>query len=225
MSTSLREESRKVAKFNFLKQITSLVNSIRKQTVFVYVTFLILLVVLISSFDKYSLHLLTNQYHNKFLDVFFKYTTFLGDGIMFGILFIAFLFIRKKVAYAFAVSGILTLLITHLLKKIIFKDIPRPLGHFGEGTLYLVDGVEMALANSFPSGHTTTAFAIFTILCLCFNKYKLQYLCVFLAIIAGVSRVYLSQHYWVDILAGSIIGILIGFISMSLFCDTQRITD
>ncbi|WP_176829724.1 phosphatase PAP2 family protein [Tenacibaculum sp. MAR_2009_124] len=122
----------------------------------------------------------------------------------------------------FLVGGILTLFITHLLKKVIFKGIARPVGAMGEDTLHLVEGVKMALWNSFPSGHTITAFTVFTVLSLYFAKCKSQYLWFSLAIIAGLSRVYLSQHFLIDVVVGSVIGVVIGFISMAFFCKSER---
>lgn len=200
-----------------------LTGAVKKQTYFIYALFTVTSIVSICLYSKFSLHLLVNQFHTSFFDVFFKYVTHLGDGVMFGVLALLFLFIKRKMALVFIVGGVLTLLVTHLFKKVIFKGIPRPVGALGEEALHLVDGVKMALWNSFPSGHTTTAFAIFTILCLYFSKCKSQYLWMSLAIIAGFSRVYLSQHFLIDIFVGSFLGIAIGFVSMAFFCKPKRV--
>lgn len=195
--------------------------SVKKQVFFIYGVFFLSSFFLVSLFNKLSLHLYINKFHTPFFDFFFKYTTHLGDGIMFGVLVLLFFFINKRMSLVFLTSGVLTLVITHFFKKIIFKGVPRPVGALGEESLYLIKGVKMAYWNSFPSGHTITAFAIFTILCLYFRKSGLQYLWLGLALIAGVSRVYLSQHFWIDIFVGSIVGILIGFVSMGLFCSKK----
>ncbi|CAL2079566.1 PAP2 superfamily protein [Tenacibaculum sp. 190524A02b] len=220
---TLIEGEHKVKKLSIIKKVVaSLLSSIKKETFIIYGLFFMVSLVLIFIYDKLSLHQIMNQYHNSFFDTFFKYITHVGDGVMFGVLVIAFFFIKRKMALVFLVSGILTLLVTHLFKKIIFKGIPRPVGALGEEALHLIEGVKMALMNSFPSGHTTTAFAIFTILCLYHSKNKLQYAWIFLAILAGFSRVYLSQHFLIDILVGSFLGIIIGFISMSLFYSSLK---
>ena len=200
-----------------------LITSIKKETYLIYGVFFTISLLLISVFNKFYLHTSVNQFHTSFLDVFFKYVTHLGDGAMFGVLVLLFLFIKRKMALVFIVGGVLTLLVTHLFKKVLFKGIPRPVGALGEEALHLVDGVKMALWNSFPSGHTTTAFAIFTILCLYFSKCKSQYLWMSLAIIASFSRVYLSQHFLIDIFVGSFLGIAIGFVSMAFFCKPKRV--
>lgn len=196
---------------------------VKREVLFIYTLFFVTSIIFISIFNKYALHLKINQFHTSFFDVFFKYTTFLGDGALFGVLAVVFLFLKRKMFYVFVVSGVLTLLITHLFKKILFKGVLRPVAALNDESLHLIDGVKMAMLNSFPSGHTTTAFAIFTILCLHFAKCKSQYLWVSLAIIAGLSRVYLSQHFLIDIFFGSFIGIFIGIISMSLFCKAHKV--
>lgn len=58
--------------------------------------------------------------------------------------------------------------------------------------------------NSFPSGHSATAFSAFVGLSLLFPKYKLLF--YFFAIIVAISRVIVSAHYLSDIMFGSLIG-------------------
>lgn len=197
---------------------------VKREILIIYSLFFAASIIFISIFTKHALHLKMNKFHSSFFDVFFKYSTFLGDGAIFGVLAVLFLFVKRKMFYVFVVSGVLTLLITHLFKKILFKGILRPTAALGEESLHLVDGVKMAMLNSFPSGHTTTAFAVFTILCLYFAKCKSQYLWVSLAIIAGLSRVYLSQHFLIDIFFGSFIGIFIGILSMCIFCKSNKVS-
>lgn len=194
-----------------------LLKSFKKGTLLLYFLFLVLSVLLIFSFSKKDLHLEMNEYHSYLFDFFFKYITYLGDGALFGILIVVFFFLKKRMSYVFLTGALLTLVFTHLFKKIVFKGVPRPVKFIGEESLYLVEGVKIAMVNSFPSGHTTTAFAIFTILILFHSKSALQYLWILLAILAGLSRVYLSQHFLIDVFAGSLLGVFIGFVSMMIF--------
>lgn len=204
-----------------LHNLRYLLESIRVQTYVLYSVFFMASFILIVSMNKFSLHKLMNSYHHPFFDWFFKYSTHLGDGAVFGVLVLVFLFINRKMALVFLTSGVLTLLITHLLKKVIFYGIARPLGAMSGEELHLVQGVKMAFWHSFPSGHTTTAFAVFTILCLYFRKCKSQYVWLALAMIAGLSRVYLSQHFLLDVFVGSFIGCCIAFMSMSFFFNPK----
>ncbi|CAL2082792.1 acidPPc domain-containing protein [Tenacibaculum sp. 190524A05c] len=204
------------------RTISSHVNMIRKEIFIAYIIFSVLSIILLSVYTKGDLHLILNQYNSSFFDWFFKYTTHLGDGVMFGVLVVIFFFINKRMSLVFGIGGVLTLLVTHFFKKVIFRGIPRPAEYLGIENLHIIDGIKMAFWNSFPSGHTMTAFAIFAILCIYFRKCISQYLWMSLAIIAGISRVYLSQHFWADIFVGSVLGIIIAFVSMSLFFPERK---
>ena len=136
-----------------------------------------------------------NQWNSEIGDFVFKYVTYLGDGMLFAILIILFLFIRLKWALLLFVSSLLTLITVFVAKRIIFNGVPRPLKYFeGTNVLHLVDGVKLHSMHSFPSGHAITAFAIFMILVLIVQNKYLKTLFVMTAILAGFSRVYLSQH-------------------------------
>ena len=74
----------------------------------------------------------------------------------------------------------------------------------------------MHAMNSFPSGHTITAFAIFIILAMVVKKQYLKVLFTLTAILAGFSRVYLSQHFLEDIFLGALIGVAIALLSCTL---------
>ena len=56
---------------------------------------------------------------------------------------------------------------------------------------------------SFPSGHTTAVFAIATILA--FNESFLALVCFPVALVVGITRLYLGVHYPSDVLAGMVL--------------------
>jgi len=162
--------------------------------------------------DKYQLHLYLNQFHTPFFDYFFKYTTWLGDGIFFGLVIVFVFFWNKKYVYLFLFAGLITIVLTYLMKNYIFFNYPRPYKVLGE-QLHIIDGVKMRNWHSFPSGHATSAFVLFSLLIFISKKFKWQIVFLFFAVIAGLSRVYLSQHYLEDVIGGSVIGVLIALIS------------
>ena len=179
--------------------------------------FLLVIVYLILNYGKSASHLLVNQWHSTEADTFFKYVTHLGDGAVFPIVIIILAFSRLRWALYELVAALMTLFFVFITKKIIFKGLPRPTKYFeDQETLHLVEGVKMHEWNSFPSGHTITAFAIFIILVLIVKNNYLKVLFMTIAILAGFSRVYLSQHFLIDVFTGAIIGSLIAVFSCAL---------
>lgn len=65
---------------------------------------------------------------------------------------------------------------------------------------------------SFPSGHATMAAAIATVLSFHFPNFR--YVVYTLAFLAGISRVYFGVHYLTDVLAGFLLGSIIGAASL-----------
>ena len=53
------------------------------------------------------------------------------------------------------------------------------------------------------------AFCMLSALAFSFKERKWQVIALILAVLAGASRIYLGQHYLVDVLAGSGIGVLL----------------
>lgn len=172
-------------------------------------SFLIIGSIVVLSANKASIHVFFNSLNHPVLDVFFKYYTHAGDGIL--VVGVSVLLAFKKTRY-----GIITLLgllisglVTQLLKRTIFIDNYRPARFFedyADVQLHLIDGVTLHCCHSFPSGHTTAGFALFAAMSIAFPKDKLAWVFGFLAILIGYSRVYLSLHHFEDILAGAFIG-------------------
>lgn len=63
---------------------------------------------------------------------------------------------------------------------------------------------------SFPSGHTGASFAAAS--SLLFGKNRMWIPSLILAVLIGFSRLYLYVHYPSDVLAGALIGIMLGWL-------------
>ena len=166
-----------------------------------------------------EIHLIINHYNSPFLDIFFKYFTYLGDGAVFVILIIISLFVKYRDAINWTVMIVISTIFAQGLKRII--ELPRPSYYFTEllpSYLHYVDGVKLYRLHSFPSGHTTTVFVIVTFLAIRFfpNQKTAQILLLLIACLVGFSRVYLSQHFLHDTIAGSFLGIISVFIALSI---------
>jgi len=174
-----------------------------------YLFTLLICGILLIVFSKPELHILSNKANSVFFDSFFKYATNLGDGAMIAILTVILLFIRYRFAIVFLSGSLITAGIINLFKKVLLGDVFRPSKYFElyeSYQLHFVEGVNLHALQSFPSGHTGTAFNIFFMLAL-IAPTKWQKLFMFLmAAIVGYSRVYLSQHFLIDISVGSLFG-------------------
>ncbi len=144
-------------------------------------------------------------WHSAVLDAFFTVFSFLGLGGVQGVLSFGFLRVLKMqhfttaCVYAIVISG---LPVAQLMKKLIPRDRPS--------NLAWTTPQEEWLANSFPSGHTSTSFALATMICILRGKDAswLERIGWFsLAILVGISRIYRAVHWPTDVLAGAFAGI------------------
>ncbi|MDP9040572.1 MAG: phosphatase PAP2 family protein [Bacteroidota bacterium] len=152
--------------------------------------------------------LLINQFHCKIFDNFFILFTNLGDGL-FAIAIMLFMLIRRRIGWSLqiAVSFLITGLIVQVVKQMF--HMPRPQLYFPSHTIHLIHGITGTGHSSFPSGHTATIFALVTLLAFYFPGRKQAILFILLAVLTGFSRIYLSQHFPVDVLVGSAIGVMV----------------
>jgi undecaprenyl-diphosphatase len=78
--------------------------------------------------------------------------------------------------------------------------------------------------HSFPSGHSATSFACATVLAAYAPRWRVP-LFVLAALIA-LSRIYNGMHYPTDVLAGSVLGLLVGATILRLARrQTQKVSD
>jgi membrane-associated phospholipid phosphatase len=171
------------------------------------ITWAILLCIVLST-DKMSLHLAINQYHSAFGDFFFSYYTHVGGGIFVLLVVAALLFYKYSAALFVLTAQLLTVAIIYPLKHTF--AIERPLLLFEQHSINLHYLKDFLLKDSlsFPSGHTGAAFALFLSLTMMVDSRLLKFLFFVLAALVGYSRVYLCQHFTEDVLGGSMIGVL-----------------
>ena len=183
-----------------------------------FLVFILLGGLLILIFPKADIHLTINQFHNRFFDIFFSWITHLGSGWMILILFVFLLFVKFKYAWVLGIANFFITIVVQVLKKQVFTESLRPNAYFeGVHDLYLVPGVTVHSLHSFPSGHAATAFSVFFVLSLISTKQSWKFLCFILGMLTAFSRVYISQHFFGDILVGSVIGFIITFLTLYYF--------
>jgi len=172
-----------------------------------YLVFLSIGGLIILLFPKTEIHLFINQHHHFIADTFFKIITHLGDGILIAIVILLFLFMKYRYAIVVALSNIFITLVVQAFKRYILPEITRPVLVFAqEKDLHLVDGITIFTDHSFPSGHSATAFSLYLMFALICRNKSLKLVSFFVAFLIAFSRMYLSQHFLIDIYFGSLIG-------------------
>jgi membrane-associated phospholipid phosphatase len=157
-----------------------------------------------------------NQHHSEALDVIFRYVTLLGEDTIFLVMLLSLAFrhyvqeINTAIEMKFLLVAWLIKVFVSVSLKNIF-NLPRPMEvyqHSGR-EIHLVEGINIHHWQSFPSGHTMTAFAFACFLAIALKQPKGSILMLFIAILVGFSRMYLFQHFPRDVFAGGILGVAI----------------
>ena len=184
-----------------------------KQNNFFFIPYLIFLIaeaLLLFFTSKGQIVLWMNEYHSAFLDKLFSQSTHMGEGWFLIITMIILIFIKFRYAIIEFASYLITGLFVQLLKH--WFDMPRPkiyLSNFEE--LYKINDAAILSSYSFPSGHAASIFAIFCLLALISKRKELGLIFLFIALIGAFSRIYLLQHFFIDVYFGSLIGVIITF--------------
>lgn len=173
-----------------------------------YFIFLLIGGVVLLLYNKISISLYINYYHSPAADFIFKNVTLIGLGYTIIPVVLILLFIRFRYALISLTAFFLAVIINDSLKSIFHT--PRPVTVFSQmhQTLYLVPNVEIDAWNSFPSGHTATGFCIFCVLALYAKNNFTKATCFAVAFLIAYSRMYLSEHFLIDVYAASIIGMV-----------------
>ncbi len=144
-------------------------------------------------------------------DQFFSLLTYLAEGwIWIPYLIIVFGWFKKDLVFIL-LNFLTSTLLTQIPKNYIWPDVNRPIASgIPIEKIHTVAGVELHTYNSFPSGHTATAFSLLFLTVYFFPTKKVFWMAAIYAILCAYSRVYLGQHFPID-LAGGIIAAILSF--------------
>jgi membrane-associated phospholipid phosphatase len=162
-----------------------------------------------------------NANRMPFEDAFFPIMTKAGEAYGYvAVFFLLLLVQRDRSAFLVPVIGVVVSILSFVSKKIFHQ--PRPARFFEEQGLFSqvhpIEGVHLNTGlNSFPSGHTMAAFALFAFLAFCWPQKKWAALIFFLiAFLVGLSRMYLVQHFFKDVYLGAILGVSVAVFANQL---------
>ena len=162
-------------------------------------------------FDHQLFLLINGAFPRTWLDPVMTLVTDMGNGAyQFPIgLLILFLVSRKHLKRdvpLWIATALLSLMVGEFLKKQIAR--PRPLAYFHDRILEHQVNVHVVgphlMANSFPSGHTFSAFSSAALFGGLYPRFAV--LLYLLAFLTGLSRIYVGAHFPGDVLFGGFIG-------------------
>ena len=165
--------------YNFFKNYNHSLDVIYLKKFFTNLTelgdsFWFFLISIIGYFTCYFLFKTNNQNLNYFFSELKNFFIFLFSSIL--------------------ISGILTQLIKHIIAR------PRPNHALEDGWMGMDFFSFNSAFHSFPSGHTSTIFAVALSLGLFIPKIK--YFFLFYASLVGISRIVVGAHYLTDVVGG-----------------------
>jgi membrane-associated phospholipid phosphatase len=160
-------------------------------------------------FGRIPVFLFLNTDGGIFIDQFFKWATWGAEGWIW-IPYLAVVFgWFKKDAKLIVLNFVLSTLFTQIPKRFIWDSISRPIASgIPLNEIHTVQGVVMHAWNSFPSGHTATAFTLFLLTIYLFPTKWVFAIGTIFAMICAYSRVYLGQHFPMDLGGGIIVAVM-----------------
>ena len=169
-----------------------------------------LLLIAVSAYlGRIPVFLLLNTDGGAFMDQFFKWTTWGAEGWVWIPYLIVLVTWFKKDIKLIVLNFLLSTLITQISKHVIWDDITRPiLSGIPLNQIHTVPGQVTHAYNSFPSGHTATAFTLFLLTIYFFPTKWTFAIGLISAMVCAYSRVYLGQHFPMDLGGGMLVAVL-----------------
>jgi undecaprenyl-diphosphatase len=165
----------------------------------------------IGEIDTTVFYAINHLPHGWLSDGFFGMLSGLGDSGFIWFVIGIWLIVReekrdKHFFLPLGIAGVLSWFFSEILFKSIVARI-RP-----SNVLENVIAVGFPNGYSFPSSHATLAFALAVVLS--YKEPKLKKLFFLLALLIAFSRIYLGYHFPGDVLAGAVLGLLIGWATL-----------
>lgn len=173
----------------------------------------------IQNIDGQILLFIQQYIRTGWMNGFWKGITFLGDGGWFWIVLGVLLLFPKKTRKA-GITALLALAIGAIVTNLGLKNLvarPRPY----DAIPSLVPLVARLKDFSFPSGHTCASFSCAVVYFKMYPDIKGKGALI-LAVLIGLSRLYVGVHYPTDVLAGAAIGCISAFLALAIMSRMEK---
>lgn len=167
----------------------------------------------IISLDFGILNWIAEHVQSDSLDQVMPRISFLGNsGMIFILISVLLLCVPKERSKG--VQMLLALVFSLIFCNLLLKNLVTRVRPFD-----MVGGIELLVQApqdySFPSGHTSAAFAAATVMVL--NRSRLRGLFLVFALLMGFSRLYLYVHFPSDVLGGMLTGMVSGYLATQCY--------
>ncbi len=175
----------------------------------------------IQNIDAQILLFIQQYIRQDMMNWFWKGITFLGDAGWFWIVLGVVLLIPKKTRKA-GTTALLALIIGSIVTNLALKTAVARVRPY-DAVEGLVPLVKKLRDYSFPSGHTCASFSCAVVYYKMYPDIKGKGAMV-LAVLIGLSRLYVGVHYPTDVLGGAIVGWLSAILALqiSVFMEEKK---
>jgi len=174
-----------------------------------------------------NLFLWFNSFHTDFFDQVFWLITDKLFGIPFYLLGLLLL-VKKygwKKGLILCTGAIIAVVMADQASRHLFKEVFerwRPSHNLElEGMVHLVNDYRGG-KNSFVSSHAANMFAVATFIGLAINK-KVFWISFVVAALIAYSRLYIGVHYPSDLVAGGLLGMLLGWLVFRVYSNSLNL--
>ena len=156
----------------------------------------------ILSWDEQTLQAISEHPGLRWMSKVLVSATYMGDGYLWGGLALGLILFGRPIDRSYVILGVgvmIASIAVFRMFKMLFAR-PRP-------TLVVSPLRSKFLDSySFPSGHATTSFALAWVISVCYPHILVQIAIYLAAITISLSRVYMREHYPLDVICGALLG-------------------
>lgn len=143
--------------------------------------------------------------------------TLFGDAAMTLVLVLPLINKRPDFVVRIFIAALIATFFVLGIKELML--VPRPPAVLAQGTFHQL-GNQFA-ASSFPSGHTTAAFTLSSMIIFLFDNNKVRAFMLLYATLIACSRIASGVHWPMDVMGGMLFGWLSAVITLTLFSNFQ----
>jgi undecaprenyl-diphosphatase len=177
--------------------------------------------------DRALFFWINDGWANPVCDVVIGGATWLGNGVVLAAITLPALWTLDRSrfwrhVFLLCLALVLSGVVGHFVKVLVHR--PRPLKDMadlialGQASIHVL--WQPLRENSMPSGHANTVFAVAISLGFLYRRWIALFLS--LAILTGLSRVYVGAHYPSDVIVGACIGISSAVVAVGVYNRWRR---